>query len=79
MNNIIVHTSSFEDLVKIVNSLTLKIDELEKKINLLEESNSVISAYNMCNEVILDETIFRNIPINAPPVIRQNAFCPMSI
>ena len=72
MNNKDNH--SFEDLVRIVNSLTLKINELEKKMNVIQESNSVISGYNMSNEVILDETIFRSIPINAPPVTRQNAF-----
>ena len=31
MDNIISDTSSFEDLVRLVNSLTLKINELEKK------------------------------------------------
>jgi hypothetical protein len=74
MANIISDTSSFEDMVRIVNLLTLKINELEKKIDLLQESNSVISSNNMCNEVILDETVFRTIPINAPKVTRQNAF-----
>ena len=49
-------------------------DKLEKKINVLQESNSVISGYNMCNEVILDETVFRSVPVNAPKVTRQNAF-----
>ena len=34
MANIISDTSSFEDLVRIVNSLTLKINQLEKKINI---------------------------------------------
>ena len=78
MANIISDSSSFEDLVRIVNSLTLKISELEKKINVIQESNSVISGYNMCNEVILDETVFRSVPINAPKVTRQNAF-PMNL
>ena len=74
MTNIISDTSSFEDLVRIVNSLTLKINELEKKINVIQESNSVISSYNMSNEVILDENVFRSLPFNAPKVTRQNAF-----
>lgn len=74
MANIISDTSSFEDLVRIVNTLTFKINELEKKINLLQESNSLISGYNMCDEVILDETVFRSVPVNAPNVTRQNAF-----
>lgn len=78
MTNIISDTSSFEDLVRIVNSLTLKINDLEKKVNILEESNSVITGYNMSNEVILDEHVFRSVPYvipdNAPRVRRQNAF-----
>lgn len=61
MTNIISDTSSFEDLVRIVNSLTLKINDLEKKVNILEESNSVITGYNMSNEVILDEHVFRSV------------------
>lgn len=76
MSNIILDTSSFEDLVRIVNSLNLKINQLEKKINILEESNSVI--YNMSNEVIVEEDVFRGvpyvIPVEAPPLRRQNAF-----
>ena len=79
MDNIISDTSSFEDLVRLVNSLTLKINELEKKINVIQESNSVISGYNISNEVILDEHVFRSVPINAPKVTRQNAFIPMNL
>jgi|TARA_B100001175_G_C19396532_1_gene584072 hypothetical protein len=71
MSNIVSDSSSFEDLVRIINSLTLKINELEKKINIVE-SNSVTSYYD--NEVNFDENIFRSIPFNAPPVTRQNAF-----
>jgi hypothetical protein len=78
MANIISDTSSFEDLVRIVNSLTLKINQLEKKINILEESNSLISGYNMSNEIIVDKHVFRSVPYvipdEAPPVTRQNAF-----
>lgn len=71
MSNIVSDSSSFEDLVRIINSLTLKINELEKKINIVE-SNSVTSYYD--NEVNFHENIFRSIPFNAPPVTRQNAF-----
>ena len=78
MNNIISNYSTFEDLVRIVNSLNLKINDLEKKINVLQETNSVVSDYTMSNEVILNEHQFKCvpyiIPINAPPLTRQNAF-----
>tara|TARA_Y100000816_G_scaffold80916_1_gene55325 strand:- start:12595 stop:12861 length:267 start_codon:yes stop_codon:yes gene_type:complete len=77
MDHIISDSLSFENLVKIVNSLALKINELEKKINVIQESNSVIS--DMSNEVILDEHIFRSLPINVPKVTRQNAFPPMNL
>jgi hypothetical protein len=77
MANIISDTSSFEDLVRIVNSLSLKINQLEKKINILQ-NNSFTSDYNMSNQVIVDQQAFRNIshviPDEAPPVTRQNAF-----
>ncbi len=71
MSNIISDTLSFEDLVRIVNSLNSKINELERKINILE-SNSLISDYD--NEVIIDDNVFRTIPVNAPQITRQNAF-----
>ena len=71
MSNIISDTLSFEDLVRIVNSLNSKINELERKINILE-SNSLISDYD--NEVIIDDNVFRTIPDNAPQITRQNAF-----
>ncbi len=78
MANIISNTSSYEDLVRIINLLTSKINDLEKKINVLEENNYLISGYNMSNEVILEEHVFRSVPYVipdlAPPVTRQNAF-----
>ena len=70
MSNIISNSSSFEDLVKIINSLNLKINDLEKKVNVLESN----SHYNFSNEVFIDETLFRSITAVPPPIVRQNAF-----
>ena len=71
MDNVILHTSSYEDLVRIVNSLILKINELEKKISVLQHNSEL---NNFHNEVILHENVFRSIPPNAPKLTRQNAF-----
>tara|TARA_B100001094_G_C17582046_1_gene507879 strand:+ start:268 stop:492 length:225 start_codon:yes stop_codon:yes gene_type:complete len=70
MTSIIYHSSSFEDMVRIVNLLNFKITELEKKIHVLE--NNSPNYYN--NEIILDDNIFKSIPVNAPQLTRQNAF-----
>ena len=70
MTSIIYHSSSFEDMVRIINLLNFKITELEKKIHVLENNSS--NYYN--NEIILDDNIFKSIPVNAPKLTRQNAF-----
>ena len=70
MTSIIYHSSCFEDMVRIVNLLNFKITELEKKIHVLE--NNLPNYYN--NEIILDDNIFKSIPVNAPQLTRQNAF-----
>tara|TARA_Y100000389_G_scaffold181782_1_gene197758 strand:+ start:1379 stop:1603 length:225 start_codon:yes stop_codon:yes gene_type:complete len=70
MTSIIYHSSSFEDMVRIVNLLNFKITELKKKIHVLE--NNSPNYYN--NEIILDDNIFKSIPVNAPQLTRQNAF-----
>ena len=77
MSDSVTESPSVEDLLRLINSLTLKINDLEKKVNALE-SNSIIGDYSMSNEVIIDEHVFRSapyvIPDEAPPVTRQNAF-----
>ena len=70
MTCIIYDSSSFEDMVRIVNLLNFKITKLEKKIHVLE--NNSPNYYN--NEIILDDNIFKSIPVNAPQLTRQNAF-----
>lgn len=64
-----------DDLLKLINSLTIRINYLEKKIYFLE-SNSISNNHNNYNnnEVIIDENIFRSIPITPPILHRQNAF-----
>ena len=76
MNININDTSSFEDLVRIINSLTLKINKIEKKLNILEESYSKIDYFsiNHNHEVIFDESIYKSFSNNPPKVTRQNAF-----
>ena len=77
MSDSVTESPSVEDLLRLINSLTLKINDLEKKVNVLE-SNSIIGDYSMSNEVIVDEHVFRSVPYvipdEAPPVTRQNAF-----
>jgi hypothetical protein len=77
MSDSVTESLSVEDLLRLINSLTLKINDLEKKVTVLE-SNSIIGDYSMSNEVILDEHVFRSVPYvipdEAPPVRRQNAF-----
>lgn len=77
MSDSVTESPSVEDLLRLINSLTLKINNLEKKVNVLE-TNSIIGDYSMSNEVIVDENVFRSVPYvipdEAPPVTRQNAF-----
>lgn len=74
--------SSIEDLSKILDLLTNKINDLEKKVNVLELNfinnglnntnlnNNLNNNLNISTQVIANQDIFRNIPY----IIRQNGF-----
>lgn len=70
-------SSNIDNLFTLVNSLTLRINELEKKINILQSNsinNTSMSNEKYLNDTIFDESIFRNMELLAPPVTRQKAF-----
>jgi len=85
MSNLIKESSNIEDLLVLVNTLTYKIANLEKKINVLESNLSlgvgINDDYNILDNAILDNTVFRGFQkslnkniLQVPIVTRQNAF-----